>query len=231
MARFLIIQNDPIEGLGLYGLLLSDEGNVDVVHPYLPGASLPSAVSYDAFVIGPTPIPANDAEGHAFLARELRYLSGVIGSGKPILGVCCGGQILSKLLGGDVKRSPSKEVGGYAVELTDAGRGDPLFGGFPSSFPVFQWHSDMFTVPPGGEQIARSELCPIQAFAKGTVRGVIFHLEVDHLDAARWADAYPAELAAVGKTKAQVIEECRSRERDMGRLAEVLIRNFVDLAA
>ncbi len=231
MARFLIIQNDPVEGLGLYESQLRDEGDVDVVHSYLPGASLPSSASYDAFIVGPTPISANEAEEHIYLARELRYLTLLIAGGKPILGVCCGGQMLSKLLGGEVVRSPIKEVGGYTVELTDAGMRDPLFAGFAPSFSVFHWHSDMFTVPPGGEQLASGDPCPIQAFAKGLVRGVIFHLEVGHLDAARWADAYPSELAAVGKSKAQVVEECRSREKEMGRLAEVLIRNFVDLAA
>ncbi len=181
MARFLIVQNDQVEGLGLYESLLRDEGEVDVVHAYLPGASIPNAGSYDAFVIGPTPISANEAEMHPFLARELRYLSSVVLSEKPVLGVCCGGQMLSKLLGGEVIRSPRKEVGGYLVELTEDGRRDQLFAGFPPSFPVFHWHSDMFTVPPGGEQLARGDPCPVQAFAKGSVRGVIFHHSPDSL--------------------------------------------------
>ncbi|HIH88039.1 TPA: hypothetical protein HA344_02370, partial [Candidatus Bathyarchaeota archaeon] len=135
-----------------------------------------------------------------------------------------------RLLGAEVVRSPRKEVGGYTVTLTDAGISDPLFRDFPAAVPVFHWHSDMFKVSPGGRLLARGDPCPIQAYAWRNVRGVIFHLEIDHREADRWASAYPAELEAVGKTKAQVIEECRVREPEMKRLAERLVDNFLNLS-
>jgi len=71
--------------------------------------------------------------------------------------------------------------------------------------------------------------CTIQAFGLGNVRGVIFHLEVTSSEAARWADAYPSELEAVGKTRAQVIKECAEREPEMGELAYRLVKNFLRL--
>ena len=58
---------------------------------------------------------------------------------------------------------------------------------------------------------------------------MIFHLEVTSGDAARWADAYPMELEAVGKTREQVVEECREREPEMRGLARLLIGNFLNL--
>ena len=72
--------------------------------------------------------------------------------------------------------------------------------------------------------------CPIQAFGLGNVRGVIFHLEVTSSEAARWADAYPSELEAVGKTRAQVIRECAEREPEMRELAYRLADNFLRLS-
>lgn len=231
--RVLVIQNDWTEGLGLYEEYL-EEKQIErrVLHAYRLGTdeSFPSTEEFDAFIVGPTPISANDTERHPFLANEWEYLGEVIGSGKPCLGVCCGGQMLARRLGARVVRSPEKEVGGYEVRLTEDGSRDPLFAGFPREFPVFHWHSEMFEVPPGGRLLAEGDPCPIQAFGWGKVRGIIFHLEIDSSEAERWADAYPAELEAVGKTRQQVLEECREREPEMGRLARRLMENFLGLS-
>ena len=231
--RVLIVQNDETENLGLYEEYLK-KNSVDheVLHAYKmpPGTDLPATGNFDLFIIGATPISANDVEQHDFLRKEWGFLGEVIESGKPCLGVCCGGQMLARRLGARVRRSPEKEVGGYRVRLTELGRADPLFAGFPGEFPVFHWHGDMFEVPPGGGLLVEGDPCPIQSFGRGNVRGVIFHLEIGASEAGRWADAYPAELEAVGKTREQVIEECREREPEMSRLARLLIDNFLSMA-
>jgi GMP synthase (glutamine-hydrolysing) len=230
-GRVLIIQNDATENLGLYQTFLRERVDVDVVHAYSieVGEDFPGTEEYFAFVIGPTPISANDVGEYHFLAREWKYLSKVVACGKPTLGICCGGQVLARLLGAEVVRSPRKEVGGYTVTLTDDGLADPLFRGFPRDVPVFHWHGDMFRVPPGGNLLARGYPCPIQAYALGNVRGLIFHLEINHVEAGMWASAYPEELDEVGKTREQVLDECREQEQEMRILAERLVENFLDL--
>lgn len=231
MKRVLIIQNDPPETLGLYEKYLRAKTKVTLLKAYEMAANeaFPSIACFDAFVIGPTPISANDAHKHAFLRKEWKYLEEIVASGKPCLGVCCGGQMLAMVLGGEVKRSPSKEVGGYTVKLTEGGVDDSLFNGFPAEFPVFHWHTDMFTVPPGGVLLATGDPCPIQAYRKENVWGIIFHLEITSEDSKRWATAYPAEPSIIGKTVPQVIEECRKTEKDMDELADKLVSNFIAL--
>lgn len=135
--------------------------------------------------------------------------------------------MLAKLMGGEVLKSPSKEIGGYKVALTEQGLSDPLYQGFPREFPVFHWHSDMFTVPQGGVLLATGNPCPIQSFRKDNVWGVIFHLEITTQDAMRWADAYPDEPRAIGKTREQVLNECNSDEHEMRDLAITLMKNFL----
>jgi GMP synthase-like glutamine amidotransferase len=228
--RVLIIQNDETETLGLYEENLRQRKVPhQVFHAYKMGAegSFPSLDCFDAFIVGPTPISANDYHRHGFLSVEWEFLGGIIESGKPCLGICCGAQLLAKHLGAEVLKSPEKEVGGYEVQLTEDGGADLLFSGFPDEFPVFQWHSDMFEVPPGGQVLVEGDPCPIQAFGWGRVRGVIFHLEIDRFEAGRWANAYPNELDAVGKTRQRVIEECVEREPVMRVLAQRLIDNFL----
>ena len=135
--------------------------------------------------------------------------------------------MLARHLGGKVVKSPKREVGGYEVRLTEVGEADSIFAGFPREFPVFHWHAEMFQVPPEGSLLVMGDPCPIQAFGWGNIRGVIFHLEITSDDAARWANAYPKELEAVGKTRDRVVEECREREPEMRRLASLLIDNFL----
>lgn len=89
--------------------------------------------------------------------------------------------------------------------------------------------NDMFEVPKGGRLLVEGDPCPIQAFGWENVRGIIFHLEIDGSEAGHWADAYPAELDAVGKTREQVIRECREREPEMRALAYRLMNNFLRL--
>jgi GMP synthase (glutamine-hydrolysing) len=230
--RTLIIQNDETETIGQYVQYLKTfHVGHTILHAYGfdPDDFFPPVDYFDAFIIGPTPISANDIEEHPYLRREWDYLGEVIDSGKPCLGVCCGGQMLARKLGAQVRRSPEKEVGGYEVRLTKEGLKDPLFAGFPDEFPVFHWHSDMFEIPPGGSLIAIGEPCPIQAFGWGNIRGVIFHLEIDRREAGRWADAYPTELEAVGKTREQVLNECGKREPEMRWLASKLMDNFMGM--
>ncbi|MCW4038909.1 MAG: type 1 glutamine amidotransferase [Candidatus Bathyarchaeota archaeon] len=231
-SKVLMIQNDEIETFGLYEKYLKErEIEYRILYAYRlqHHESFPSVENYDAFIIGPTPISANNIDKHVFLMKEWEYLVEIIESGTPCLGVCCGAQLLAKYLGADVGRSPEREIGIYVVRLTRDGEADPLFTGFPSEFPVFHWHGDMFEVPHGGRLLAEGKPCPIQAFGWGKVRGILFHLEMEVGTTERWVNAYQTELDEVGKTMRKVLEECKEREPEMKRLAYLLMDNFLHI--
>ncbi len=227
--RILIIQNHESETLGLYEQMLREKTHLTLIHSYRMATEkqFPPVKNFDAFIVGPTPISANEVEKHGFLQKEWDYLKQVIEEKKPMLGVCCGGQIMSRLLGGEVRQSPMKEIGGYKVKLTEEGVEDPLFKDFPLIFPVFHWHSDMFTVPPGGKLLARGDPCPFQAYSYDNVRGILFHLEITTKEAERWTQAYPDEPEYIGKTVNQILAECRAAEPKMRKLAQMLVNNFL----
>jgi GMP synthase-like glutamine amidotransferase len=54
------------------------------------------------------------------------------------------------------------------VTLNEAGLEDPLLQGIDAQYHAFLWHWDEVTeLPPGGVNLASSELCAIQAFRYG----------------------------------------------------------------
>ena len=100
----------------------------------------------------------------------------------PLLGVCYGHQAICAALGGRVERHPlGWEIGTTEVELTKAGRRDPLFAGFPERFHAHTTHEDYAaTLPPDATLLAVNAHTEVQAIALGAaVRGVQFHPEVD----------------------------------------------------
>jgi GMP synthase-like glutamine amidotransferase len=229
--RVLILQNCREEGIGLYGTRLR-ELNIshDTIHTYAD-KSLPPLDRYGAIIIGGTPLSVNNIHRHNFLLKEGRFLIMALDRGKSILGICFGAQLLARLLGAEVKKNPLMEIGAYPVRLTAAGRSDPLFNGFPRTFPVFHWHGDTFAIPPGAKRLAMDRDCPNQAFRMGSALGLQFHLEITAAEAGSWADTYAEELPAVAKSKAQVIGECREHEPMMANLAVLLLDNFLAAAA
>jgi len=101
---------------------------------------------------------------------------------RPVLGVCFGHQLLARALGGRVERHPrGPEAGTAEVQLTEAGRRDPLLAGLPARVAVHQGHEDHVPEPPPGAVVlATNDHTPVQAFAHGPrVRAVQFHPEFD----------------------------------------------------
>ena len=102
--------------------------------------------------------------------------------GVPVLGICYGLQLLSKVLGGKVEKADHREYGRAPIEVAKA---SPLFAGFETgaSCDVWMSHGDRVEVlPEGFEILARSPSSPFAAVGHAGKRifGVQFHPEVHH---------------------------------------------------
>ena len=113
------------------------------------------------------------------VAVELELIREAHGRQIPIYGICYGAQSIAAALGGTVARSGEPEIGWYDNIVSDLPEVIP-----PG--PWMQWHSDVVTVPPGAEELARSPLAA-QAFRLGRTFATQFHPEVNEAMITRWA--------------------------------------------
>jgi GMP synthase (glutamine-hydrolysing) len=126
----------------------------------------------------------------------------VLALGLPVLGICYGMQLMTRELGGTVRRSGHREFGHALVQVgpSEQGPGDAtgggtggaavatrprLFADIPDELRVWASHGDdVAAVPPGFSVAATSSTAPIAAM-EAPDRGLyalLFHPEVVHTD-------------------------------------------------
>ncbi len=154
-----------------------------------------------------------------WIRREEAMLRDAHEADVPILGVCFGGQLLAKTLGGESFRSDQSEIGWLPVNSRDEEMIPPG--------PWFQWHFDSFTLPPGAELLADSPVGP-QAYTIGRSLGTQFHPEVTPEIMESWVRAYPHELEQEGVDPKGLLEETYARARETKEAAWRLFDAFLE---
>jgi GMP synthase (glutamine-hydrolysing) len=104
----------------------------------------------------------------------------VLESGKPILGICYGMQLLAYQLGGEVEPGHKREYGPAVVHVNDPPAA--IFKNLPDEFSVWMSHGDVVRrLPPGFCSAATSDNSPAAAMWNGNgLIGLQFHPEVVH---------------------------------------------------
>ena len=105
---------------------------------------------------------------------------GVLELGVPVLGICYGMQLITKVLGGDVGPASKREFGRAELETL---KSSPLFKDIEMPMTVWMSHSDRILSPPSGfSPIAKTANSPVCAMSDDQRRiyAIQFHPEVSH---------------------------------------------------
>jgi GMP synthase (glutamine-hydrolysing) len=205
--RVTVIQHVPFEGPAVIGDVVHErEIEVDIVRVDL-NMSVPAAGSVDALVVMGGPMGAFDDRDHPHLRAERDLITACVRGAIPVLGVCLGAQMLAAALDARVYRGPAPEVGIGTVQLTEAGRYDPLLGIAGPELAVLHWHQDTFELPAGATLLASSAQYPHQAFRVGSAYGLQFHIEIDNTAFAQIAHHLPPDVL-IEPSAAAAVADC-----------------------
>ncbi len=155
--RALILQHEKATPPGLIAPWLAEQSAVVDTLRIDEDERLVDPRRYDLIISLGSEFAAFD-DSIPFVPREALLFEDAIEGDVPILGLCFGGQMLARVLGGSVYRAQKSEIGWLPVRTNDP----ELVG----EGPWFQWHFDVFSTPPGADVLAVTDIGP-QAFVSG----------------------------------------------------------------
>jgi GMP synthase-like glutamine amidotransferase len=219
--KALIVQHEEPTPPGLLGDWLAErEAQVDVLRIDLE-EGVPDARLYDLIALLGSELPAFD-DSVPFIPRESGLIREAMAADVPMLGLCFGGQLMARALGGRSFRAARSEIGWFRVESRD-----PEL--IPEG-PWFEWHHDSFTVPPGAKLLAETDVGP-QAYVIGRSLGLQFHPEVTPEIVDVWVRAYREEPHNDALDLDAMLEETSRRSAAVSRLTKRLFDRFLTQVA
>ena len=218
-SSWFVLQHVAWEGPGIITKEAAKRGYQVDIRRLDRGDRLPDPDQVRGLVVMGGPLGAYEEDSYPFLRNECELLATIALSGRPVLGVCLGAQLLAKALGSRVFPGHGTEIGFGSVGLTPAGQEDLLFADVGNVLPVFHWHGDTFTLPAGAELLASSSMYPHQAFRFGNrAYGFQFHIEPD---ADTW-DAWRTHLPG------RLIDDAPSQQKAVEAVGNKVIAGFFD---
>jgi GMP synthase-like glutamine amidotransferase len=227
--KALFIQHDHVSPLGPVGERLTQLGFEIETLLVVPEdkyrapnvtVNFPPASDYDLIIPLGAPWGAwDDGCIGNWLQPELKWIRDAIENDIPVLGICFGGQLMARALGGSVARGPRPELGWHFIHSKEP---DLISIG-----PWFQFHYDRWQLPPGAKELAVSPVAS-QAFSYRRSLALQFHPELDREVLEGWLiwDGRE-ELIEDGQNPDVVLEQTIALEKMSRQRAFELVDNFL----
>lgn len=220
-AHFL--QHVPFEGLGSIEGWLKKSAYRITSTKFFEDTELPNTNDIDLLIVMGGPMSVNDEAVLGWLKREKQFIKNFIDTGKPVLGVCLGAQLIASALGSAVLPNPLKEIGWLPVRSVNK---SPEAFPFPEQLEVFHWHGETFELPPSAIRLAESSGCKNQAFQiSKQVIGLQFHLETTAGTAQAIVENCRDELVEgeYVQTETEILSVSEQRYQSINKLMEDIL--------
>ncbi len=200
--RATCLKHVSFEGPGVFATHLTTRG-ISLERYLVPDVGLPDDPG-DLLIVMGGPMSVNNPD--PWIEQETAFIREAMQSGMPVIGICFGSQLMAKALGAQVRPGQALELGMTPIQLTEGGKRDPVFENFPESFPVFEWHGEVFDLPQDCVALAGSKVAPLQAFRYGRrAYGLLFHLEMEQSGIRALNKECAPDLRRAGLTADQVL--------------------------
>jgi GMP synthase-like glutamine amidotransferase len=219
--RIHYLQHVAFEGIGSMAPYFIDKGHrLSSTRLYL-NEPLPQLNDFDWLIVMGGPMGVDDELKYQWLSREKAFIKSSIESGKIILGICLGAQLIAAVLGAKVYKNHHREIGWFPIAISEQANDTIFQRVFPQRLEVFHWHGDTFDIPESGVPLASSKACPNQGFiVENRIVGLQFHLETTPDSASALVENCREDLD--GSEFVQSEKEILSKESRFLRINEVM---------
>lgn len=196
LKEAVAIRHVAFEDLGVFEAVLADRG-YDVRYVDAGVADLAAAADAELLIVLGGPIGVYEEPIYPFLTDEIRIVEQRLKSGRPMIGICLGAQLIARAAGERVYPGKQKEIGFIPVTLTAEGEASPLAALTDAGLMALHWHGDTFDLPKGATRLASTPITANQAFSLGgNVLALQFHMEADPRTLETWLIGHTGELGA-----------------------------------
>ncbi len=178
-TRMHCLLHAPFEGPGIITDWAGKKGHQLGYTRLYNGEPLPVAEGVDLLIIMGGPMNVYDFHVYPWMEDETAWVASLISSGKPVLGICLGAQIITVALEAGVFPGKHKEIGWHNLQFLPSLGNFKICNDLPPTRKVFHWHGDSFDIPEGAVRIASSKAYSNQGYIfRDRVVALQFHLEV-----------------------------------------------------
>lgn len=209
---------------------------VDTCRIRIEKTGIPSDLNlddYSAIIVGGSPFDISTPENkksaiqNKIEADFKHLLDQVVPQDFPFLGACSGNGLLGNYLGTSVSTKYGETVSCVEIDITEAGKKDPLLIGLPTKIDVLLGHKEACDATPDGTVLLMTGTdCPVQMFRAGNnVYATQFHPEGDAEEFILRIETY-RHHGYFNPHEAQVLKESVSRKPTP--YAQEILRRFVN---
>jgi GMP synthase-like glutamine amidotransferase len=172
------LQHVSFEGLGSIEVVLKESSHSISVTRMFANEPFPEISDMDWLIVMGGSMGVHDDKAYPWLKTEKQFIKNVIQSGKVVLGICLGAQLIAEVMDAQVYKNKYREIGWFDINFNPNLNHTLLKDIFPKQIEVFHWHGDTFDIPEDAIPIASSEATPNQGFIfDNRVIALQFHLE------------------------------------------------------
>jgi len=223
--RAHILQHLSFEGPGNIQPWLKNAGYEISFTIFSEKPHLPNIQEIDFLVIMGGSMSVNDEDKYLWLVAEKQFIREFIATGKPVLGICLGAQLIASSLGAKVYPDKEKEIGWFPIQIHKSSN----LQIFQSSNPIIplHWHGETFDLPEGAVLLASSEATKHQAFQYGEkVLAIQFHPEANRETLEDFCFYFKKELVPGRFIQAEqeILADAAGKLADMEKLIDQVLR-------
>lgn len=229
MKKIAVFRHTASEGPGHLAIFLDNNGIPWEIIRVDEGQPIPDDPRFfSGLVFMGGPMSVNDPL--PWIPPTLQLIRKAVDMEIPVLGHCLGGQLISRALGGTVRRNPVKEIGWGEISVENNLSADNWLDGL-TRFDGFHWHGETFSLPENATRIMRSAYCENQAFVIGKHLAMQCHVEMTPAMIRSWCTSWADEIKGSDSPAVQTPEIMQTdmdrRLASLNKIADRLYTQWV----